>query len=167
MNPSASSARPVSRSQGAPPARVTQTISSASIDAPAAICRLPAATRRTSALHRTATPRAASTRSKAAAHRGVVGGQDALARFQQVKAQLLRVAAEPDQFVAQAVLHREGQLDAARAGADHRDARDSGVPAHALQQRQPARVEGVDRLDRHRMRRGAFHAVHAAAWSRC
>ena len=65
MKPSASRARPVSRSQGAPPARVTQTISSASTVSPLAVRRRVADTCLTSALQRRTTPRSASARSKA------------------------------------------------------------------------------------------------------
>jgi hypothetical protein len=65
MKPLASSAIPVSASHGAPPAWVTQTISSASSPSPDCVCRRPASTRLTSALQWTVTPRSARTPAKA------------------------------------------------------------------------------------------------------
>ena len=62
--------------------------------------------------------------------------------------------------MAQAVLHRQRQLDAACPRADQGDARFARVPLHALQQRQPAVVEQMNRLDRHRVLGGAGHLAH-------
>ena len=102
-----------------------------------------------------------------AAHRRIVGAQNRRAAGQQVEAQFVRIASQRAQFVAQAVLHRQRQLDAAGAAADHGDARGAGVLAHALEQLQPALVEAVDRLDRHGVLGRAGDMRSFAAWSRC
>ena len=69
--PISSRARPVSRSQAAPPAWVTQMISSAVSTSPDSVCKSPAATCVTLAPRCTTTPRAASSRSKAARTRAL------------------------------------------------------------------------------------------------
>ena len=163
----ASSASPVSRSHGAPPAWVTQTISSASRVSPPRVRRPPPATAIDFgvAMHRDAA--FGQHPLEGAAHRRVVGRQDVRVGGKEVKAQFVRVAPQRAQFVAQPVLHRQRQLDAAGAAADHGDARGPGMPAHALEQRQPALVEAVDRLDRHRVLGGAGDVGKSAAWSRC
>jgi hypothetical protein len=155
MKPASSSARPVSLSQAAPPAWVTQTISSASSVVPSRACRRPAATWMTSALQRTLTPRAAARLRRRGARRRCASAGFRLGR-KQVEAQFVGVAPQR-QFPAQAVLHGQRQFHAGGAGADHGDGGGAGVGAHALEQCQPAFVEAADRLHRHRVFGGARH----------
>jgi hypothetical protein len=75
-----------------------------------------------------------------AAHGGVVGRQDMRLGGKKVKARRIAGTAQRGEFAAQAVLHRQQQLDAARPGPDHRDRGGAGVTAHAIEQRQPAIV---------------------------
>ena len=65
MKPASSSTRPVSRSQGAPDARVTHTTSSALTACPSTVWSWPASTRSTRAFRCSWTPRSRSTASKA------------------------------------------------------------------------------------------------------
>ncbi len=97
---------------------------------------------------------------EASPHARVVRRQDVAISGKEVKAQVVGVVAEGLQFVAQAILHRQGQLDAAGAGADQRDGGLPGVPTNTLQQGQPALVEAPDRLHRNGVFGGAFDAVH-------
>ena len=168
MKPWSSSASPVSRSQAAPPAWVTQTISSASSTSPVRVRRRPAATcddfgaamHRDAALGQHLARRPARTAALCVGRMLRVGGKEMAAQF-------VRVAAQRRQFAAQAVLHRQRQLDTAGAGADHGDGRRPGVAANALEQGQPAFVEAADRLDRHGVLGRAGDVRRAAASNRC
>ena len=66
-----------------------------------------------------------------------------------MEAQLVGIAPACQQLVAQAILHGQGHLDAAGAGADDSDRGRPGMAADPCQQGQPAFVETPDRLDRH------------------
>ena len=90
-------------------------------------------------------------------HPGIVGGQQPGPRRQQVEHEPGGIAPEGATLGAQAVLHRQQQLDAARAPAHDGDAQRPGVRAHPFEQRLPARIEVVDRLDRHDVLGGARH----------
>ena len=88
--------------------------------------RLQAAGRRpavTSAPRWTLTPRSPSTRSKALRTAALCVGRICGVGREQVEAQLVGVAPQRAQLVAQPVLHGQGQFDAAGAGADHGDRR--------------------------------------------
>ena len=91
------------------------------------------------------------------AHAGVVGGQNVRCVAEQVKGQLVRIAPKGVQLFAQAVLHRQRQLDTACARADDSNPCFSRVLLHAGQQGQPALIEQMNRLDRHRMVGRARH----------
>ena len=97
---------------------------------------------------------------KAAPHAGAVRGQNLRAAGEEVKAQLVRVAAQRAQFAPQPVLHGQRQLDPARATAHQRNARLARVQAHAFEQGQPAFVEQVNRLDGHRVLGRTGHPAH-------
>ena len=63
--------------------------------------------------------------------------------------------------MTQTVLHRQRQLDPTRTRADQGDARLARVQLHTLQQRQPAVVEHMNRLDSDSVLGGAWHLAHA------
>ena len=85
------------------------------------------------------------------AHPRRVGRQQLGSSGKQVEFQFIRVAAHGRKLIAQAVLHGQRQLHPAGATADGDDARGPGMLAHALEQRQPAIIETVNGLDRHRV----------------
>jgi hypothetical protein len=84
----------------------------------------------------------------------------------QVKVQFVRIAPQQPELAAQPVLHRQRQLDAAGAGPTTAIVVVPAWFAHALEQRQPALVETMDRLDRHGVLGGA-RTGRPAASSRC
>ena len=76
-----------------------------------------------------------------------------------MKLQQLGVSAQRFEFILQAVLHGQQQLDAASTRAHHGHAQNTlGVLLHPVQQCQPALVELVDGFDRHHMPRSTGHA---------
>ena len=99
-------------------------------------------------------------RFKAAAHACAVRGQYVRAAGEQVKTQLVRIAALHAQLAAQPVLKGQCEFNPAGTAADQRNARFARLPPHALQQGQPAFVEKMNRLDRYRVLGGTRHPVH-------
>ena len=94
------------------------------------------------------------------AHPGVVRGHHLRPAGEEVKHQIVGVAAQGFQLGAQAELHGQRQLHAARATAHQRDGGAAGVLAHALQQRQPAGVEIQNGFDRYRVLGRTGHTPH-------
>ena len=69
-----------------------------------------------------------------------------------MKLQQLGVSAQRLEFIVQAVLHGQQQLDTARTCTHHSYTQNAlGVLLHPAQQRQPALVELVNRFDWHHM----------------
>ena len=91
------------------------------------------------------------------AHPRVVGRQDGGVVGEKMQYQLVGITPERPQFLAQAVLHGERQFDATCAASHHGNRRRPGLPAHTVEQRQPALVELEHGFDRHRMYTGARH----------
>ena len=96
---------------------------------------------------------------KAAAHASAVRGQYGGAAGEQVKGQLVRVAAYGLQHGAQTVLHGQQQLYPTSSRAHHGHGGLARVALHALQEGEPAFVKPGNRLHRHRVLRGAGHAT--------
>jgi hypothetical protein len=141
MKPLPSSARPVSRNHGAPPACVTQTISSAASVSPLGGAQLPAGHGANFGVAVDDDRALDEHLLESAPHPRIVRRQNLALGGKKVEAQFVGVAPEQAEFLAQAILHGQRQLDATGAGANNSDGRRPGVPANALQQGQPALVE--------------------------
>ena len=95
----------------------------------------------------------------------VVRRQQPIVGGEQLERQRLRLATLAVLFGEQSMVHRQGQFDAAGATADDGEPPDR-ASANPSEQRLPAAVEGVDRLDRNHQLR-AFDVVESVAPIRC
>ena len=106
-------------------------------------------------------PARAQYRLEAPLHAGVVRWNNGAVGGKQMENHQAWIAAQRQQFGAQAMLHRQQQLDPARTRTDHRDGDAAALLANALAQSQPTLVERVNGLDRHRVRGSTRHLVEA------
>ena len=81
------------------------------------------------------------------ANADVMCWQDIRRVCEKVKHQLIRVAPQFRQLIAQTPLHCQQQFNAARTGTHHGNCGFTGVRFHSLKQRQPAVVKKLNRLD--------------------
>ena len=86
-----------------------------------------------------------------AADVGVVRRQDLALGGEQMEGEGVGIVSQPLQLAAQAIVHRQGQLDTPRACADDGDGHWPRVLTDPLEQGQPALVEAPDRLHRDRV----------------
>ena len=98
--------------------------------------------------------------SKCLPHPVIVGWQEFAGLIKQMKGELVGILAPGPVFVAQAMLHGQGQLHATGTGTDHANGQRAFMGFGPLKQGQPALIETIDGFDRHGMVAGAGYIIY-------